>query len=149
MLHYVLQENYLTLYYVTLCIAGELSNIVLCYIVYCRRTNCSWCILDENECAWCEETQTCFPFMGYILRHNYGGCTHWVDSMSEQRCHDCSRYSTCHGCVQEYLCGWCGNVEDPTYGVCLHGDFTGRSEISDLRSIARASIVLHWNMCPC
>ena len=46
--------------------------------------------------------------------------------MSEQKCHDCSYHTTCKQCLAEYQCGWCGNVDDPTFGICLPGDFTGK-----------------------
>ncbi len=50
---------------------------------------------------------------------------HWVDNMSAQQCHDCTRHTTCKQCQTDFQCGWCGNVDNPTLGRCLHGDFTG------------------------
>ncbi len=37
--------------------------------VVCRRTNCTSCLSERNECAWCEETDTCFPFVEYMMRY--------------------------------------------------------------------------------
>ena len=49
----------------------------------------------------------------------------WIDSMSMQKCHDCTRHMNCQDCQSEFQCGWCGNDDNPTIGVCLHGDFPG------------------------
>ena len=37
-----------------------------------RRHNCSSCLSERNECAWCEQTSTCFPFVEYMMRYAYG-----------------------------------------------------------------------------
>ncbi|XP_075437563.1 multiple epidermal growth factor-like domains protein 8, partial [Ascaphus truei] len=38
---------------------------------------------------------------------------------------DCSRFNTCRDCLQNFECGWCGNMDNPTLGRCFSGDFSG------------------------
>lgn len=54
-----------------------LYNNVL--FLFLRRTSCASCLGDPGVCAWCEETQTCFPFSVYTSLYSYGKCRDWVD----------------------------------------------------------------------
>lgn len=95
------------------------------------RNNCSSC-LDISECAWCENLHTCLPFYDYVSRHRHGQCTEWLDSEqsggnSPYVCRNCSQHQNCDKCLAAFNCGWCGNAENPTIGVCVEGDFAGRS----------------------
>ena len=98
---------------------------LICESIYFRRTNCSSCISDKNECAWCEHTAQCFPFVAYIMKFSYGACTEWIDSMSLLGCRSCSDHMTCARCLSDFQCGWCSDVNNPTIGKCLNGDFSG------------------------
>ncbi|CAH1785464.1 unnamed protein product [Owenia fusiformis] len=106
---------------------NAIQSVGQCAAACHLRSNCSTCIGDRGECAWCGSTSTCFPFSDYITRHNFGQCTEWFDSKS-QNCSDCSQHTTCKSCLKEFQCGWCGNTDNPTIGRCLSGDFTGPSE---------------------
>ncbi|XP_035828225.1 multiple epidermal growth factor-like domains protein 8 [Aplysia californica] len=93
-----------------------------------HRTNCSDCITEKGECAWCENTRTCLPFSDYVTRYIYGQCTSWVDSVGpDHGCHSCSSHASCGSCLMEFGCGWCSNEHNPSLGVCVDGDFTGMS----------------------
>jgi hypothetical protein len=100
-----------------------------------RHRNCSSCVGGKNECAWCSGPVSsgpsgsaggrCFPFVEYVPRYAYGGCTAWLDGLGNRSCTDCARHSTCAACLADYQCGWCGNTHNPTIGACVHGDFVG------------------------
>ena len=110
-----------------MCSQYQCISIIVFYI---RHTNCSSCLSHHNECAWCEETLECFAFNIYMLRYMYGTCTHWVDRLGRQNCHDCSQHTTCATCLTEYQCGWCSETNDPLQGTCMHGDYAGmRQEV--------------------
>ncbi|XP_052789212.1 multiple epidermal growth factor-like domains protein 8 [Mya arenaria] len=94
-----------------------------------ERQNCSSC-LDISECAWCENLRTCLPFYDYVSRHRHGQCTEWIDSETKSAsnpfmCRNCSEHKKCDKCMLTFNCGWCGNVANPTIGVCIEGDFAG------------------------
>lgn len=90
----------------------------------CHEVNeCSTCIGVKN-CAWCAETQTCLHFPTYISAFIHGECSHWFDQEDGQ-CPSCSNHQNCADCMDTFQCGWCGNVDDPTIGVCQMGDFSG------------------------
>ncbi|XP_076454870.1 multiple epidermal growth factor-like domains protein 8 [Babylonia areolata] len=91
-----------------------------------ERQNCSECIVKTGQCVWCDNTQTCLPFSDYVTRYIYGQCTSWVDTIVEGNgCRDCSQHTTCANCLAAFGCGWCGNDDNPTLGLCVDGDFTG------------------------
>lgn len=50
-------------------------------------------------------------------------CSFLSDSAID--CPDCSLHKTCVKCLDEFQCGWCGNVANPLLGVCTEGDFGG------------------------
>ena len=91
------------------------------------RLDCAECIAETGQCVWCENTQTCLPFSDYVTRYIYGQCTSWVDTITMGHgCHNCSVHTQCDSCLSSFSCGWCGNDDNPTLGVCVDGDFTGR-----------------------
>lgn len=94
-------------------------------IAVCRRTSCASCISDKNECAWCEQTGQCFPFVAYMAKFSYGTCAEWVDSMSAQGCRSCSQQLSCARCLSDFGCGWCSDPSNSMLGQCLEGDFSG------------------------
>lgn len=110
-----------------LVVCRMLSFVVLPFFFFLnRRANCSDCITEKGECAWCENTRTCLPFSDYVTRYIYGQCTAWVDSVGlDHGCHSCTRNTTCDTCLAEFGCGWCGNDHNPTLGLCMDGDFNG------------------------
>ncbi|KAL8608232.1 hypothetical protein ACOMHN_016687 [Nucella lapillus] len=91
-----------------------------------QRQNCSECIVETGQCVWCDNTHTCLPFSDYVTRYIYGQCTSWVDTILEGNgCRDCTQHTQCDTCLSTFGCGWCGNDDNPTLGVCVDGDFTG------------------------
>nr|KAG5710511.1 hypothetical protein BaRGS_013157 [Batillaria attramentaria] len=81
------------------------------------------------DCVWCENTQTCLPFADYVTRYIFGQCTSWVDTITQRiGCHSCAEHTDCQSCLANFGCGWCGNDDNPTLGVCVDGDFTGPSK---------------------
>ncbi|KAK3588362.1 hypothetical protein CHS0354_005627 [Potamilus streckersoni] len=121
------------------------------------RKSCSDCIM-EKKCAWCENLHTCLPFSDYVSRHLYGQCTEWIDNEGSQlpSCRNCSMYDTCDRCIKQFNCGWCANEDNPTYGRCVDGDFSGPDSrencsalISQVSNIS-ASDPASWSyqMCP-
>ncbi|XP_023931409.1 multiple epidermal growth factor-like domains protein 8 isoform X3 [Lingula anatina] len=104
-----------------------------------QRTNCSTCIDVYGECAWCSQTQTCFPFAEYVTRNAYGFCNRWVDNESTEKCTDCGQHTACKACLADFNCGWCGNVDNPTIGVCVLGDYVGASNVSSCSAVISES----------
>ncbi|XP_041369444.1 multiple epidermal growth factor-like domains protein 8 [Gigantopelta aegis] len=103
-----------------------IRNITRCKPPCHQRVSCSDCIASKDECAWCENTETCLPFSDYVTRYLLGQCTGWVDSENSQNmCHNCSAFDNCKSCLRNFRCGWCYNAENPTIGYCVDGDFTG------------------------
>ena len=113
-------------------------SVCVCY----RRDSGSWCVRDGNECAWCATTQQCFAFVDYVPRYPFGGCRHWHDGVSVLRSSDdssslslnihestdnCSHWSECRSCLEQFMCGWCSLTHNPTIGLCFHGDFAGNT----------------------
>ena len=103
------------------------NMILLLLVIACRRTNSSWCIQDKNECAWCKDRNHCFAFVEYVPRYIYGGCTEWVDSLSVNVNSSCRQHTSCSSCISDFMCGWCGNRNNPRIGVCYAGDFSGNN----------------------
>ncbi|XP_022097491.1 multiple epidermal growth factor-like domains protein 8 [Acanthaster planci] len=86
-------------------------------------TNCSDCSKSTKECAWCEETKTCFTFGTYVTSYTYGQCPNWFDQ--KKACPSCSAHTDCKSCLANFQCGWCGNRDNPTLGNCQEGSFGG------------------------
>ncbi|XP_059823923.1 multiple epidermal growth factor-like domains protein 8 [Hypanus sabinus] len=92
------------------------------------RSSCQDCLSNSSQCAWCQSTRTCFLFAAYLAKYPSGECRDWYDSIhSVKQCTDCSHFSTCKTCLQNFECGWCGNSDNPTVGRCLPGDFRSLS----------------------
>ncbi|ESO96650.1 hypothetical protein LOTGIDRAFT_174753 [Lottia gigantea] len=91
------------------------------------RISCDDCVSQSDECAWCENTRTCLPFSEYVPRYLYGQCTKWIDmvQISQDVCRQCNLSTTCSQCLEMYGCGWCYNIDNPTIGYCIDGDFNG------------------------
>ncbi|XP_072048547.1 multiple epidermal growth factor-like domains protein 8 [Amphiura filiformis] len=104
---------------------GAVTDTAQCHGQCSQYTSCESCSKHKQvqECAWCEGLQTCFMFGTYITTYNYGQCSHWFDL--NKSCPDCSRHTTCGACLNDFQCGWCGNTDNPTIGICHSGDFQG------------------------
>lgn len=112
-----------------------------------------------KECAWCENLLTCLPFSDYVSRHRHGQCLEWVDSeiakaSSNRTCRNCSLKRSCTDCLNTFNCGWCGNRNNPTIGICYEGDFSGTPFLSHftllifvyLRKVAYLKKKLFWDL---
>ncbi|XP_051901341.1 LOW QUALITY PROTEIN: multiple epidermal growth factor-like domains protein 8 [Pristis pectinata] len=109
----------------------------LCPMPCHLRSSCRDCLSNSSQCAWCQSTRTCFLFTAYLAKYPSGECRDWYDSVhSVNQCMDCSHFSTCKDCLQNFECGWCGDSDNPTIGRCLPGDF------SHLRGFASCSAAL-------
>ncbi|XP_038062576.1 multiple epidermal growth factor-like domains protein 8 [Patiria miniata] len=84
-------------------------------------TNCSDCSKRTKECAWCEETKSCFTFGTYVTSFTYGQCPNWFDL--NKACPSCAAHTDCKSCLADFKCGWCGNRDNPTLGNCQEGNF--------------------------
>ncbi|XP_078593005.1 multiple epidermal growth factor-like domains protein 8 [Branchiostoma floridae x Branchiostoma japonicum] len=108
------------------------------------RHTCADCVGTQGECAWCEGVGACFAFSAYITRYPFAQCSHWLDSNGDKSCPNCSLHATCDECLADFMCGWCGNVDNPTLGRCVAGDFQGPSGPQQCGEI----VVAHFNLSP-
>ncbi|XP_066575426.1 multiple epidermal growth factor-like domains protein 8 [Amia ocellicauda] len=105
---------------------GSIRDPGGCPKVCNQRRSCAECLSNSSQCAWCESAQACFYFASYLTKYPYGECRDWYDSVhSLPQCRQCSRLSSCSDCLQAFQCGWCADMDNPTIGRCLRGDWQG------------------------
>lgn len=91
------------------------------------RTTCATCTTtnssnpDANdECAWCESSQSCFDFSLFTLDFTFGQCRSWA--IQSETCKACSENLDCESCSKHPECGWCHNPTEGEVGKCTSGD---------------------------
>ena len=100
---------------------------LVCPSTCSSRSTCDTCTTtnisdpDANdECAWCESSQSCFDFSLFTLSFTFGQCRSWA--IQSETCTTCSENLDCDSCSEHPECGWCHDPTKGDVGRCTDGD---------------------------